>query len=147
MHSYMSSSKNLRYILLILNFLLWFFFRRSLARQRKRQLPVVTSQDDLSSIPKEFTVDSKNCPFLIFNGVNDFGGRILIFASKTGLQLMKSSLFWAVDGTFDKTSSLFYQVYPGRNVFLFEKLTNEYYFSVLCCWEKFFAGLFFLVAR
>ena len=85
--------------------------RRNANRIRSRKNPSCASSDDLETIPEQFcTMD--NGPFLRLNSKTTNGGRIMMFASEAGIDLLRNSKEWHGDGTFSTSTTLFYQVYP-----------------------------------
>lgn len=70
----------------------------------------VTDVKKLASIPEEYSlIEGK--PFLRLNLETD-RGRIIIFSSEEGLEILGQSTEWHGDGTFATSTKLFYQIYP-----------------------------------
>jgi len=87
---------------------------RSLQREKakvREHPPVPKTFDDFANIPEHFRTTFDGQKFLISNVRLDNGERILIFSSFFGLDLLRKSENWMVDGTFSIAPEPFKQVY------------------------------------
>jgi hypothetical protein len=88
---------------------------RKIQREKKKSLqhpPEPKSFESLADLPEAYRLTNNGTSFLLDNITSDdFVGRILIFCSPFGLQLLSKSKVWSGDGTFSITPSPFYQVY------------------------------------
>ena len=86
--------------------------RRNIRQQRHRnELPNPPNRAEIPVLPQMYQLTSTGGQFLRYDsGIGD-DGRILIFPSNQGLELLSNSEHWFCDGTFKVCPEIFYQVY------------------------------------
>jgi hypothetical protein len=98
--------------------------RRKVQKAKNKVLvrpPIPQNFDDLEEIPEQFAMTSDGERFLLFN--EEFEeGRIIIFASASGLIMLQRSETWSCDGTFSVVPAPFLQIYT-----LMAELNNKSY--------------------
>ena len=72
---------------------------------------VPQSLEELAEIPQHFRETFDGERFLLVNRELEGGGRILIFASHSGLDMLRRAETWSADGTFSVAKPLFQQLY------------------------------------